>query len=712
MAENTGTLYLNQNNEWGGAAAFRAQGVMLREDGSFSLGIVPRAERLPAELFGALEGPATMGSAPDGTIYMADPSRNRILRWDDCGGEGVPLPCIGEGSEVGQVRSPQAVLVGPRNALYVADTGNYRIQVFDLDTLQVRAIWGPLDPYAEPDPDSGLFHAPLDLAADSAGFLYMLDRVGVERRIHKLTGDGQVIDPFWATVQASQPALDHLAAAAYICTAIMPQGERLLVLTPDPAAPRIDAYELDGQYDQASSAMWAGVLAGQQPSGIAFDRGVLYIGSTANQRVLAFNADGMLIGEAHDFEGEVVGLSVDAHGRLLVRSREGSAWRLLPGEAYQPAGTLMLGPFEIGAGITDWRWLEVDGMLEGENAHIQFFTRTSQNAAAPPPPWISYPAGSAAPLWWSVDPDVIPASSTSLAPPDCWREVPRDQMAFMVLNNSQRYLWVAALLQGDGSTSPVIHQIRAEHSTESWLQYLPAIYTLEDQEHGFLRRTLSLFESLLDEQEALIDGFTARLNPYSSLSGDVPDHWLRWLGSWLDFDADPTWSEVQHRAALAGAFQAYAHRGTARGLQQLIQLHTGARVRIRDAAPDVSVWRLGESGGLMLEVEAMPGTVVEVSSLNQTVLGDDTPLSAELAVCFIVEIHAMDLRPGLLDKLHTLIEREKPAHSTYQLCVIEPDMRIGVQAQVGVDAVIGGSTLPDRAGTGTPSNIGEETALL
>jgi hypothetical protein len=43
-----------------------------------------------------------------------------------------------------------------------------------------------------------------------------------------------------------------------------------------------------------------------------------------------------------------------------------------------------------------------------------------------------------------------------------------------------------------------------------------------------------------------------------------------------------------------------------------------------------------------------------------------------------------------LPRVKAIIEREKPAHTEYHLCVIEPRMRVGFQAQVGKDAVVGG----------------------
>jgi hypothetical protein len=43
-----------------------------------------------------------------------------------------------------------------------------------------------------------------------------------------------------------------------------------------------------------------------------------------------------------------------------------------------------------------------------------------------------------------------------------------------------------------------------------------------------------------------------------------------------------------------------------------------------------------------------------------------------------------------LPRVKAIIEREKPAHTEYHLCVIEPRMRVGYQAQVGKDTVVSG----------------------
>jgi hypothetical protein len=50
--------------------------------------------------------------------------------------------------------------------------------------------------------------------------------------------------------------------------------------------------------------------------------------------------------------------------------------------------------------------------------------------------------------------------------------------------------------------------------------------------------------------------------------------------------------------------------------------------------------------------------------------------------------------PGLARALAQFIEAEKPAHVDAQLVLVEPRFRVGVQAMLGLDAVIGVRTAP------------------
>lgn len=53
---------------------------------------------------------------------------------------------------------------------------------------------------------------------------------------------------------------------------------------------------------------------------------------------------------------------------------------------------------------------------------------------------------------------------------------------------------------------------------------------------------------------------------------------------------------------------------------------------------------------------------------------------------------------GKREALRALIEAEKPAHTDFNLCFIEPEMRVGNQARLGVDSVVAGDPAPMKLG--------------
>src|SRR5207248_10040899 len=88
-----------------------------------------------------------------------------------------------------------------RHALFVADSTNHRIQIFDPETWQLTGIWGQPDYAAVPEPSSepGRFHTPWSLSSDADGNVYVVD-IG-NRRVQKFDLTGKVIESFSETTQ-------------------------------------------------------------------------------------------------------------------------------------------------------------------------------------------------------------------------------------------------------------------------------------------------------------------------------------------------------------------------------------------------------------------------------------------------------------------------------------------------------------------------------
>lgn len=132
--------------------------------------VLSLATDMPAQILvasGRLENPAYLTvDEPGQRLYVSDSKQNRVDVFDL---EGQPLFTIGEpGDQAGQFHAPQGLAVDGAGQLYVADYFNARIQVFDKNGNYLRQFGqrgsGPAD-----------FEGPKDLAFDSAGRLYVVD---------------------------------------------------------------------------------------------------------------------------------------------------------------------------------------------------------------------------------------------------------------------------------------------------------------------------------------------------------------------------------------------------------------------------------------------------------------------------------------------------------------------------------------------------------
>ena len=155
---------------------------------------------------GQLNTPRNMAGDGDGTIYVADSGNHRIQVFAP---DGSPLRSWGTSCELytdgqpgcvdpdgdgplqlgdGQMREPWGIAVGPDGNVYVADTWNHRVVVFDPQGNFVRK-WGTfVTTDGEAVGGEGGFWGPRALAFDAAGNLYVTDTGN--KRIQVFTSDG------------------------------------------------------------------------------------------------------------------------------------------------------------------------------------------------------------------------------------------------------------------------------------------------------------------------------------------------------------------------------------------------------------------------------------------------------------------------------------------------------------------------------------------
>ncbi|MBL0268182.1 MAG: NHL repeat-containing protein [Chitinophagaceae bacterium] len=125
----------------------------------------------------------------NGFIYVADSQNHRVQVFN---ASRVCVRTLGvtgiEGSDFAHFASPQRLAVDSNNRLYVSDNWNNRVQVFDSVGAYLTTIgggWGP---------ESGMLRNPQGVTTDQSGALYVAD--SQNHRVQKFT----IGTPNWAQV--------------------------------------------------------------------------------------------------------------------------------------------------------------------------------------------------------------------------------------------------------------------------------------------------------------------------------------------------------------------------------------------------------------------------------------------------------------------------------------------------------------------------------
>jgi len=150
------------------------------------------ARREPFVLFGRtgsrdgeLNRPEGLDVGADGRVYVADSGNHRIQIFS---GDGQWLKTYGKaGHGVGEMSYPYDVRLDREGRQYVCEFGGSRIQVFD-------AANQPLETIGQPGDRPGRFNNPWSIALDSKGNLYVADagnhRVQKFVRASRMAGAG------------------------------------------------------------------------------------------------------------------------------------------------------------------------------------------------------------------------------------------------------------------------------------------------------------------------------------------------------------------------------------------------------------------------------------------------------------------------------------------------------------------------------------------
>jgi len=182
-----------------------------------------------------------------------------------------------------------------------------------------------------------------------------------------------------------------------------------------------------------------------------------------------------------------------------------------------------------------------------------------------------------------------------------------------------------------------------------YLRYLPRVYQEQDELMG---RFLMLFESFLAPIDRQIDNLPLYFDP-----AFTPVKLLPWLASWVDLTLDDHWPEAKRRQLLKAAVSLYRKRGTRRGLQEYLEIYTGAQVQISEHG----------AHNFLLGPDARLGPGVALGTLN---MPHTFTVTVYLPPAESVAGSAAERQRYEADRrrmIESIIEAEKPAHTSYTL---------------------------------------------
>ncbi|MFN8564820.1 MAG: phage tail protein [Anaerolineae bacterium] len=668
-------------------------------DGSLGRLRLPRGMALDADLTLHLLTERPCSGGTDAAIWRFDATRQRFERLPEVGG---CVPNDDSLPDARQFHAGSAVAILGK-ALYVADPVSARVQVFDLTTLALRYVWHT--PRQSGRSDSERWQ-PVDVAA-SAQQVYILDQA--HGRVYRHQPSSDALDLLIDLPNERGGAWTRIA---------VDRDERLYPYDAANAVLEIFAYDEDD---------------GWCPVGTADDAGD--------------------VRERFDPPAITVEQRPDAtRWFALPACLRRSAGRQLPGATKPPvgetcdppdtddlyfdfatAGQIALTP-EQRVGLASYQrsgeWITT--MLDSELYNCQWHRLVLEIDRLPP--------GSRVAVWTYASADQQPDELISTIPDESWQRaisvvgamqadesetnhLTRDGL---VQSREGQYLWLRVRLWSDGYDTPEISTIRAYFPRDSYLKYLPAVYSQDEDSRWFLERYLSIIQTEWDALERNIRDSRRFFDPEAVPGGAA----LEYLASWFALPLEGEWTDEQKRRMLVGARRVYGRRGTLKGLQAWLQIYLANLSEVspedqetlgvpallesyrarslplteqHDQAPDdgdasEAAQRLGDAplwsdqaaNRFQLGVNSRADEAQIVS------IGDpQIDMLSRYAHRFTVYVPAAWVRTAADERmLRRAIDAEKPAYTQYDLHLVEARFRIGVQATLDVDAVVGALPTP------------------
>jgi len=256
---------------------------------------------------GGFDDPFGVATDPAGNVYVADSGNDRVQTYTP---EGQLVRQWGSsGNENGEFDLPRGITVGPDGLVYVVDSGDGQPDS-DNDRVQIFNTGGQfLDLFGSEGTGLGEFDFPFGVATSGAGNVYVTDQGNA--RVEKFTPTGLPLLEWGSAANFDQPLGIAVDSAGYVYVV---DGVNENVQKFDPVGTAVDTFDSFGS---------AGGLGA--PIGItAAPDGTLYVADSGNDRVLNVTPQGALIdviggpGPGNGTFLDPTGVATDCRGNLYV----------------------------------------------------------------------------------------------------------------------------------------------------------------------------------------------------------------------------------------------------------------------------------------------------------------------------------------------------------------------------------------------------------
>lgn len=231
-----------------------------------------------------------------------------------------------DGLHPGELLAPRNLAVGPDGNLYVLDSGNHRVVVFDQDGAQLHS-WGASGTGA------GQFNEPWGIAIDDE-FVYVADTWN--HRVQKFTLAGEFISSFGQSGTVAE--LGEESGGYFFGPRSLTLMDDNQLLVTDTGNHRLQVFNRDGAFVSTVGSLGAAPGQLNEPVGLASHEDWIYLADTWNARVQRFSTDlsPQLEWSIDGWQGDSTEnkpyLAVDSQGRVYATDPENSRVLIFNGD--------------------------------------------------------------------------------------------------------------------------------------------------------------------------------------------------------------------------------------------------------------------------------------------------------------------------------------------------------------------------------------------